>query len=296
MLADDLGSRSGESVGDGSLARVRTFLSAVVVLIAMVAMVVALPSLWMKERLVDPEGFVTTVQPAAQDQRVKDFIAEQITAEVGARTGSDAAQALVEPGAREYTNSPEFEADFTEVVSQQHSWLFEEADPNAPAESMSLDISSMVENVINANGVPVDIAGPILVPIGDGGTGLEAGRYHQLGQQITAMALVATGVAVVASVLALLIGRSRGTVLAWLGIGLLLSAAGAWLISRVFARVATDEASAADATGREVAEVIVNGAADNLLGVAGAVALVGAVVVVVGIVWRVVMPPRRAGY
>ncbi|WP_040511175.1 hypothetical protein [Gordonia soli] len=272
----------------------RTLLSAVLTLVSIVAIVVAVPSLWVKERLVDSEGFVATASAAAKNQEVKDYLAEQIGQQAASRVGIPAASLVIEPIAKGYTNGPQFESDFVDVVSQQHSYLFDEPKPGTENSTMELDITEMVNRVISQSGASGRVAGPILIPLADGGTGLEAGRYHQVGQQIVRLAYGSLVVAVIAGLLALLVARRRGTVLAWLGLGLVLGGATAWVVGVLIADRAKQEASAADASGRAVTDVIIDGAVGNLQDTALVVGAVGAGVVVVGILARLIFGGRSA--
>ncbi|NDZ95092.1 hypothetical protein G3I13_07170 [Streptomyces sp. SID6673] len=274
----------------------RTFLSGLLTLVAMVAIVLAFPSLWVKERLVDPEGFVTTVTPMAQDAKVQDYLASQISSSVTEQVDIPAASAVVEPAARAYTHSDAFEADFVDVLSQQHAWLFDPPPETGDTTVMQLDITDMVNRVIAQTNIGARVTGPILVPLNRDGSGLEAGRYHDVGRQITEMAYWSLVVAVAASVLALLIARRRGTVLAWLGVGLIASAAFAWAVGIFFAERAKQEVDGTEDAGREVAGVIIDGTVADLHHLALIVGAVGAGVVVIGFVARLAFgrsPARR---
>ncbi|MEE4022070.1 hypothetical protein V1Y59_03180 [Gordonia sp. PKS22-38] len=271
----------------------RTFFSGLLTVVAMVAIVLAFPSLWVKERLVDSEGFVTTITPMAQNEEVQDYLASQIADEAAEQVGIPATSAVVEPAARAYTHSDQFEADFVDVVSQQHAFLFDEPPAGADTTTMQLDITDMVNRVIEQTGVDARVSGPILVPLsGSSGSGLEAGRYHEVGQQITAMAYLSLAVAVVAGLLALLIARRRSTVVAWLGVGVVASAVFAWAVAMFFADRAKDEVEAAEEGGREVSAVIIDGAATDLQDLALIVGAVGCGVVVLGIIGRLVVGRR----
>ncbi|GAA1482253.1 hypothetical protein GCM10009624_26930 [Gordonia sinesedis] len=262
-------------------------LSALLTVVAMAAIVIAVPSLWVKERLVDTEGFISMVGPLADDQRVKDYLADQITAEVTSRVAIPGAEGVVAPIARGYTDSPQFRADFADVVGQQHAWLFDDPASN-PGDTLQLDITDMVNRVIATTPVQATVPGPVTVPLSEGATGLDAGRYHGVGQQITLIAYVSVIVAVAASVLALLVARRRGTVLAWLGIGGLLAAAAAWATSIYIASLAGDEIANAQDGGKTVAQLAIDTAEQQLQQVAGITAIAGAVVLVAGIVLRLI--------
>ena len=60
----------------------RSFVSGLLTLIAVVASVVAVPGMWIAERLVDEDGFISVVTPMASDDNVKTFLADQITDQV----------------------------------------------------------------------------------------------------------------------------------------------------------------------------------------------------------------------
>lgn len=254
----------------------------------MVAIVAAVPSLWLKERIVDPEGFATTAAQMSEDQQVKDYLVEQITANVVEVSGVSATSVIVEPMARSYVDSDQYRADFVDVLTQQHDWLFSEPGPGTDPTVMNLDITDMVNRVISQLGVPIVIDRPILIPLADGGNGLEAGRYHQTGSDITRLAYVSTGVAVVAGLLALVIARRRSTVFAWLGVGTVLAAAATWLITRFFAERARQEIETVDSGARSVADAIIDAAVTDLGQLALITGAVGLAVVVVGGLARLV--------
>ena len=141
----------------------RTILSAVLTLAAMAAIVLAVPSWWVNARLVDSNGFASTMRPVAE-QKVRDYMTEQITQGVIDRTGGSGSftggvtSAFVTPLARAYTNSAEFKDDFVAVVSDQHDYLF-----NKPAadgredHGLELDIAPMVNRVLKARRSGADV-------------------------------------------------------------------------------------------------------------------------------------------
>lgn len=252
----------------------------------MAAIVLALPSLWAQQRLVDQDGFVATVSPVAADDQVKDYLAGQVAAAVENRTGLPLVAQVVESATRAYMNTDQYEADFVDLVSQQHAWLFNPPPAGASTTEMQLDITAMVNRVIAQTGLGAKISGPILVPLNTSGSGLEAGRYHDVGLQITTIALWSTVIGVAASLLALIVARHRGTVLAWLGIGLMLSAAFAWVIGWYFSYRAKQEVDGTDDASRKVTGIIIDSAVDDLHHAAVIVGCAGAVVVLVGVLVR----------
>lgn len=270
----------------GSLVGVRTFLSALLTLIAMVAIGLALPSMWLSQRVVDSDGFADVVAPLAHDAQVQDFIADQITDEVSARVAFPGASALVKPLARSYTQGADFPADFSDVVRQQHAWLFDPAPPGAGQE-MQLDITAMVNRALKNATLPFTptIGTKIEVPLTQG-AGLEAGRFHKVGQQLTNISYSATAVAVIAGLLALLVARRRGTVLAWLGIGALLAALASWVTALNASRIVDDQISTRG-SGSTLTRLATDALANDLTSWAMIAAIAGAIAAVIGIGVRI---------
>lgn len=264
----------------------------------MAAAIIAVPAVWVSERLVNEDGFVSLVAPLADDQQVKDYMVDEITAQVVARaadftpgTFTAPVEAVIRPVARQYVDSDGFKPDLLNLVRQQHAWLFTEPAPGTDRTEMQFDITGMVNRVLHES-VPraPTITGPIVVPLSSGGTGLEAGAYERAGRQITAWAWGAVIVAILAAIGALLIAVRRGTVLAWLGGGLVLSGVSAWAVAQYLSTRAKDHISTAEDSSREVAELFIDRCADDLTQLALIVGAVGAVIAVVGVVLRMALP------
>ena len=250
----------------------------------MAAIVLALPSVWVQQRLVDPDGFVSTISPMADNEQVQDYLAQEIATQTAQQTGVSFTAGLIEPVARAYTHSAQFQSDFVDVVSQQHAWLFNEPAPGSDTSVMQLDITDMVNRVLAQVKLNYTVPGPIKVPLANGANGLEAGRYHHVGQQITRIAYASVIIAVIAGLLALLIARRRGTVLAFLGLGVVLAAVFAWAIALYFTDRAKQEVAAAQTSGRDATTVIIDATGTDLQHVALIAGAVGVGVIVVGII------------
>ncbi|MEP9415220.1 hypothetical protein ABLE92_12845 [Gordonia sp. VNQ95] len=264
----------------------RTFLSALLTLIAMAAIVVALPSMWVSQRIVDDDGFVSVVAPLAHDAEVQDYIADEITAQVSSRVSFPGASAVIAPVAENYTKSPQFPADFTDLVRQEHAWLFDPAPSGSADQTMQLDITAMVNRALEGANLPftVSVDGPIQVEMTE--RGLEAGRYHLIGTQITTIGYVSVAVAVVAGLLALIIARRRGTVLIWLGIGALPAALACWLVA-LNATTIVDRQVSSSGSDNTVVRLTTDALADDLTQWSVIAAIAGAVVMVLGLIARV---------
>ncbi|MGW6035535.1 hypothetical protein ACWFOS_17930 [Gordonia terrae] len=269
----------------------RSFLSALLTLVAIAATILAVPSFWLDQRIVDQAGFVSTVGPMAENQKVKDYLADEIAAQATARTDLPIAGALVRPLAGRYTESEQFQQDFADVVGQQHAFLFEEPAPGSDTSVMQLDITAMINRALNLSGGNA-IQGPVVVELTNGASGLEAGRYAEVGGQITLLAWGSAAVAVISAVLALLIARRRGTVFAWLGLGVVAAGVSTWAMGLFFADRAKQEVAGAESSGRQVAELIIDGAYDDVTRVALIVGGVGVAMFAIGILGRLISGRR----
>lgn len=272
----------------------RSFLAAVLCLIAIVGAAIAVPALWVNERVVDGDGFSETVAPLADNSEIQQLIADEITAQVGAAAPL-VPSALVAPLAKAYTQSDEFPKDFVEVMNQQHDWLFDEAKPEDEGQVMSLDLTPMVNRVLSDQGLGgITVEGPIEVPLSDSAqSGLEAGRYHHLGEQIGYIAFGSAIAAVIAALGALVIARRRGFVLVAVGFGIIVGGVLTWLLGEWARRRAQDEVSGAEGSSRQVADLMVDKVVDNMQNVALISVGAGVALAAVGLLISVFLERRR---
>ena len=277
------------------MGRVRTLVAGLATLVAIVAMVVALPALWTHERIVDRAGFVSFIEPMAKDRQIQDLIADELTRQITDQT--PAPEILVAPATRKYTQSDLFPPDFADVLGQQHDFLFTEPTTAADrANVLELDLTAMVDRVVQRFGLPssIRVDGPIRIPLGESQrSGLEAGRYATTGDQVTRTAWLALAVAVIAGLLALLLARRRGFTLAMLGVGAVVSGAVSWGATGILRDRALDEFSGTDSSPRQVARIILERAGDDLQHTALITGGVGVAVIAVGVLGSLVFERRR---
>ncbi len=257
-------------------------------LIAVVAIVVALPAIWATERVVDPGGFRATATTMGQSPQVRTFMADAITTQVANRAGTVAA-AAARPFAQRYTQSARFTDDFVDLAVKQHRWLFSPAPPGVDSSVMYLDLTDMVRGVAAQAGLALGplLTGPILVPVSRRDRALEAGRYRVPGRQLHTLAYGSIVIGVLAAVLALLFTRRLSAIVAWLGLGGVVSAAAAWFGGYYFAARAKAEAAVTEAAVRQVAEATIDGLVDDLHRWALVAGGAGAALLVTGLVARV---------
>ena len=263
-------------------------------LVAIVGAAIAIPAFWVNSNLVDRDGFSDMVSPLADNPKVQEHIADEITVQVSAAAPL-IPEALIRPLAGAYTRGDNFKADFTEAMNQQHDWLFEEASPEDEGQVMSLDLTPMVNRIIDDRIFGgIEISGPIEVPLTDSAAaGLEAGRYHDLGDQIGYIAYGSLVIAVVAALGGLAVARRRGLVLAAVGFGVIFGGVLTWLMGDFAQRRALDEVSGADGSAREVAELIIDEVVDSMQKIGLIAAFAGVALAVAGGLVTVMLERRR---
>lgn len=278
------------------MGRVRTFGAGLATLIAIIAMVGALPSLWVHYRVVDREGFTSFVSPMAHDRQIQDLMADEIAAQISDQTGGTLSATLVRPATGAYTRSDQFVADFADVLGQQHDWLFTEPTTDAERNGvLTLDLTEMVNRAIRDFGISgVRVTQPVEIPLSESRrSGLEAGRYATAGDQVTRIAFVAAGIAAVFALLALILARRRGFTLAALGVGAVIASAVSWVLG-VFARGrADDEVAGAQSSAKQIARIVIDSSIDDLHHTSLIVGGVGVAAIAVGILVSLTLERSR---
>lgn len=261
----------------------------------MVAMIVAVPSVWLTQRVVSTDGFVASATEAAKTSQVQDYFAQKVAESIEQASGSQLAGDVVLPVAQAYTRTNAFVDDFSEVARQQHDWLFTQPAPDADLHLMELDISPMINDAIKSSPIPlpVTINNPIVVTIDQ--SQITAGSMEDSGKLVTVSAWVSVIVAIVAALLALLTATRRTTVLAWLGAGGVLAGVVGALLAVATKNVVSDRLADTDPSARSTIEVVVGGIADDLTTLSIWVGGAGLLVLVAGGVARIVSG-RRAAY
>lgn len=199
----------------------RSLIGWLAVVVATIAAVVCVPTLWATENVVSVNGFEHAAARAAAQPEVQDYFADQVAESVARATEIPLAGAAVAPVARTYSRSPQFVSDFTEVARQQHDWLFQTPAPGTSPHEMDLNITPMVNNVLARLPGRFTVDQPIAVTVDQ--RDLTAGSLEQPGRRITLVGWVSLAVAAAAAVAALLIGRRRLAVAAGLGVGALIA-------------------------------------------------------------------------
>ncbi|MFT3716729.1 MAG: hypothetical protein QM774_12530 [Gordonia sp. (in: high G+C Gram-positive bacteria)] len=251
-------------------------------LIAILGIVVAVPTVWGERHIVDTDGFAASASKAAHDREVQDFFAEQISTQIAQASGVSAAGTAAKPLAQSYTRSPAFAADFAEVARQQHDWLFTEPAPGQKTDTMDLNITPMVNRVLQGSPIPVKVNQAVTIEMDQ--SDLTAGQLKQPGDIVRIAAWVSVIAAIGGAVVALLFGRRRGAVLAWLGIGGIIGGAVGWFIAWYGERLVVSSESPEPLPAQRTIQLVTHDILSSLTSVSVITAVAGVAAVIIGVI------------
>jgi len=281
---------------------VRTFVSAVAVLIGLAMAAVAVPAMWVDRNIVQEDGFVALTAPLGKDPGFQRRLAAAAVNGIGFGDQQlpDAITAVIKPildgAAQSLTAAPGYPAAWAETLRRSHRLTF--ADPRTlppdvdATTSLTLDVAPLVDLVVKQVSAvsPVPLKAPDTVRIGIGQS-----DQRQLIERVSAYAPMGSAVAlgsVIALLLAFVAARRKHAVLAGTGVGLLVLA-GLWKLGAD----AAGRAVLATRSGNDVADIFKRefvDASTSGFGVWILVALAaGAVLLVAGLSLRVVGGRRQ---
>lgn len=277
----------------------RTFLSALLAVLALVVAAGGVVSAWVNGNVVDEAGFVALAAPLGDDAEFQaaltDSLAQEVTAGAGLPEQLDAfVEPLIRDAAGAVTGSSGYPAAWTETLRLSHAVTLAQApDPSQQAPAiLTLDVGPVVglvaENVGGTLNVDLQVPDDTTIEIGSFERG---GLLSGVADAVQEWRLYLAGAAVLA-LLALVIARRRGITLALLGLGM--AAIGA--VGLLAGRWMPEAAAGAPATSA-IAEVFVRGLAER----AGAdvadssMPLIagGLIAVVIGVVAQLAFGRRR---
>jgi len=282
---------------------VRTFVSAVAVLIGLAMAAVAVPAMWVDRNIVQEDGFVALTAPLGKDPAFQQRLATAAVDNIsfGEQQLPDALANLVKPilteAAQSLTSMPGYSDAWAETLRRSHRLSL--ADPaTLPPDvngttSLTLDVAPLVGLVVKriSEASPVPLKAPDEVRIGIGQS-----NQRQLVERVAAYAPMGSAVAVgsaIAFILAFVAARRKWAVLAGIGLGALVLAA-VWK----FGSDAAGRAVIGTSSGNDVAEIFKREFVYASLADFGqwivAALVAGAVLLVGGIVLRVIGARRPA--
>lgn len=206
----------------------RTVLSALSVLLAVVLAAVAVPSLWLERNVVDEGGFVRLLGPLRSDTEFQSALGDSLASTVVSASQipavlAPAAARLTQGIVEGITTDPGFPAAWDETLRGSHRLNFSPDTASTSAFTLQLrPLAGVLLKRLGAGlGVPLGDAPSVEVPVGTA----QQRSWLTTVQDAANLALPLIAGAVLAFALGLLFARRREVALGWSGLGLLLVAA-----------------------------------------------------------------------
>ncbi|MBT2531985.1 hypothetical protein J7E83_07575 [Arthrobacter sp. ISL-48] len=278
----------------------RTFVSAVAVILGVLLSAVAVPAIWLDRNVVQEDGFVALAAPLGKDGAFQQRLAASAVGTIDTGAIPQALAGLVQPvleaAAGSLAGLPGYQAAWEETLRRSHRLSF--ADPRTlPPEansttSLTLDVAPLValgvQEISRASGLQLDAPNQTLINIGQS-------SQRQLVERLSAYAPMGYILAIAAGVafaLALLSARRRWAVLFSAGVaGLLL--AGLWTSGSQLAGDAVRGAASGNGVADMFKNEFVAAASHNFSTWIQATAITSGVLLVAGVVIRIASPGRR---
>lgn len=278
----------------------RTFVSALAVVLGVLLSAVAVPAIWLDRNVVQEDGFVALAAPLGQDTEFQERLAAAAVGTIDTGAIPEALANLVRPvleaAAESLTGSPGYPAAWEETLRKSHRLSF--ADPaSLPPEadsgsSLTLDVAPLValatEELSRTSRLPLDAPQQALINVGES-------EQRQLIGRVSAYAPLGYSMAIgagIALVLALVSARRRWAVVFAVGLGALLLAA-LWTVGSQLAK----DALLATATGNGLADMFrdefVAAASGSFQSWVTGTAIAGGVLAVAALVIRIASPGQR---
>jgi hypothetical protein len=255
MAVSELPARNPDQLGTP----LRSFVSALAVILGLLLSAIAVPAIWVDRNIVQEDGFAALAAPLGKDPTFQKRLATAAVASIdtaGTIPGplSELVRPVLESAAASLTGLPGYPAAWEETLRKSHRLNFAAPGTLPPdadsATSVTLDVAPLValvtKQVSAKAGVPLEAPAQTLVNIGQS-------NQRQLIERVAAYAPVGYSLAIgagIAFLLALLVARRRWKVLAGIGIGAL-ALAGLWNLASSWA----SDAAVGTASGNEVADL-----------------------------------------
>ena len=268
------------------------FLAALMLwLVTTAALLVAVPTVWAQVTIVGESGYAGLAAKAAQDPRLQDAMAAELTTQVvslGADNGYTLNPELVRQVALSYTRNSGFPGQFAQANRIAHRWMFTGAVPSGNStDQWLIDVAPMLsDSSFDATLGTLDLQLPpsLTVPITVDSPELQPGKLRWLATWGPWAAVATAVITAMFALLTLAAARSRGKALTALGVSALLVGAAGWAGIEVGRRYMNAALNRTTGDIRTVAEVMVGTAEDSLHLWLNITLVVGAGLVVLGVV------------
>jgi hypothetical protein len=274
----------------------RTTMSFVSGGIALLALLAAVPLLWLSTHVVSEDGYVAFSSTLATDTELQEAFAGYLGDELAARgvlpaaLQAPATAALAQAVSRT-TNQAGFVDAWEQTQRSSHRAAFAQPMPQV----LGIDVGPMASFLVTrvADRLPVALPVPdrLVVPVvtdaGDREAVDQLGRAPRYG-------VIAAVVALVGALACVGLARRTSTAVAGLGIGAIAVAGVLWLSSGPVTQTALDHTQAPSEFARTLQKLLVDRAADSMAAWLVVLAVGGAVVAVAGLVGRALAGRRTA--
>ncbi|MCU1567241.1 MAG: hypothetical protein JWQ56_2178 [Pseudarthrobacter sp.] len=269
----------------------RTFVSALATLLAILLAAVAVPAIWLDRNVVQEQGFVELAAPLGTDAGFQQGLAAAAvgTIDTSAVPGflEDLVRPALEDAAGSMTGLPGYPAAWEETLRRSHRLSFAAPEAGtgetASASSLTLDVAPLValgaEEISRTTRLPLDPPDRTLINVGQP----EQKEWTERLRTYAPAGYLLGGGAVVALLLALVAARRRWTVLVGAGVGALVLAA-VWAVGSQLASAAVQARDSGSEVANMFRDAFVAAAAADFQGWTVATAITGGVLVLVGIV------------
>lgn len=264
---------------------IRTAASILAWLVAVVAAVVTVPTLWLATHVADEEGYVDFTRPFVADTELRDALAAEIADDVVTQAGLPAVarpgvETVLRTVAKRTAQQPGFTEAWEESQRRTHRLTF---GPDARSDRLTADIGPIavfVGEEATAN-LPVDVPIPdrLLVPVYD----VPDGEVLDQVAETPDRSRIGLIVVATAALLCLLLARRRLMALAGLGAGAALTGGVLLVVTGWALPEVLDRTPARTPFARQMRDLLVDRASDSLDQWLIVIAVVGGVLLVAGL-------------
>lgn len=270
-------------------------------LVTTAALAVAVPTVWAQVTVVGESGYAGLATSAAEDPRLQDAMAAELTTQVvslGTDNGYTLNPELVRQVALSYTRNSGFPGQFAQANRIAHRWMFTGAVPSGNStDQWLIDVAPMLSDPsFDATLGTFDLQIPpsLTVPITVDSPELQPGKLRWLATWGPWAAVATAVVTAMFALLTLAAARSRGKALTALGVSALLVGAAGWAGIEVGRRYVNSALNRTTGDIRTVAEVMVGAAEDSLHLWLNVTLAAGAGLVVLGVIASMLGGLRRS--
>jgi len=266
----------------------RTVVSFVSGAVALIALMAAVPLLWLSTHIVDEDGYVAFSSTLAQDTELQSAFSAYLTDELSAR--GVVPEAFKAPAAAALANAVERssnQAGFVEAWEETQRSSHREAFADPMPTILGVDVGPMAAFVAKqvSGNLPITITVPkgLVVPVV---TDESDRKMVDRVKESTDLGRLAGIVAAIGAVVCLAAARRTSTAVAWLGGGTVAVAGLLWLTSGPVTQNILDHTEAPSEFARTLQKLIVDRAASSLDAWLVVLAVGGGIVAVAGLVGR----------